>query len=296
MTCDGGPETIAVDVFAQAERLLARLERRLDAAERAVIRAAERGVNRRVWFAIDPAETMPIVRSVPRHRQQIPGDAGDLVLYVLDQRSRRIRRDSRSLAVDEPAHPPQVRAFVLAQRGQQIADAVQPFVAGHVVAGLLAKGPLRKSGDMAAKHQHAGVRADALDRRHDRGGACHVLGRGGRLMTVDDDGHEAWMQIDDSCRRFFRAEVVRFSVDELHREAAAPDEGRNQSRPHRVFDRGEPLAERLIQSHPAPGIHEHEVETACAHIVTSSAGSVSRGIVTPIVDATTYCGRLRTSL
>src|SRR5204862_1839542 len=58
------PESIAVDALLQPQHPLASLERRLDAAERALVGAPERRVNRRIRLARTAAETVPVVRAV----------------------------------------------------------------------------------------------------------------------------------------------------------------------------------------------------------------------------------------
>ena len=70
------PEPVAVHGAVQPCRLFALLERRLNTTERAVIRAAERRVDRRVGLPLQMAEAVPVVRAVLAHGQQVPGDAG----------------------------------------------------------------------------------------------------------------------------------------------------------------------------------------------------------------------------
>ena len=62
------PEAITVRLRAQPHHLLARLERRLDAAEGAAIGAPEGRVNRGVGLALEMSEAVPVVRAILRHR------------------------------------------------------------------------------------------------------------------------------------------------------------------------------------------------------------------------------------
>ena len=104
------PEAVAVATSLQPAGLLAALERRLDAAERAVIRAAERGVERRVGLAVAAAEAVPVVGPVARHRQQVPGDARHLARRGRDQRPvGRAARIAVAVAVPQARHAREVR-------------------------------------------------------------------------------------------------------------------------------------------------------------------------------------------
>src|SRR5262249_51875695 len=135
------PEAIAVRRLLQSGFLLAGLERRLNAAERAGVRTPERRVDRRVRLArVDVVEAVPGVRAVLRHGQQVPREAGHLLLDVPEKWRRGIRDGAAVLAIDEAADLRQLRRRrTRIQCLEQIDDSVQSFVPRHEVASLLSQ-------------------------------------------------------------------------------------------------------------------------------------------------------------
>ena len=213
-----------------------RLEWRLDAAERAMVRTAQRRVDGRVRLALEIAEAVPVVRAVPVHRQQVPGAAGHLGLDVHDQRRGRIAHDLLARSIDEAADLRQVGIAAGSQSLDQIDDRVEPLVARDEVARLLRERARRQRRDVAADHQHLLRRRRLANRRRHRRRAGHVLRRRRWLMAVDHHRREARRQVGDRAA-VCSGESSSASASTISTEyPRCADEAGDQPRPDRILD------------------------------------------------------------
>ena len=126
---------------------------------------------------------------------------------------------------------------------------------------------------------------DVLDGGRKRRRAGHVLRRRRRLVTVDDDRGEHGREGLDAIRGLLGRQLVGFRIDDLDREPFGAHERGDEAGPDRVLDRGQPLAERLVDSRAAAGINENEIRELLAC-----------GRSLPMTDSIMYGGRPLTSL
>ena len=261
------PETVAVGLGAQPHHLLARLEWRLDAAERTPIGTAQRRVNRGVRLALEIAEAMPVVGAVARHRQQIPRDAPHVGIEVLDERRRGIANRVPVIPIHQATNSREIGLRARLERHQQVDDRVKRLIARHKIARFVGERALGQRRDVSAKHQQGYVGIDVLDGGRKRRRARHVLRRRRWLMTVDHDCDENRREGFDADGGLLGRQLVSFRIDNFDGESFGAHERGNETSPYRVLNRGQPLAERLVDSRAAAWVNENEIRaSACSSI------------------------------
>ena len=267
----GGPGPVAVRALADAGGALAVLERRLDAAERAVVGAPQRGVERRVGLPVAAVEAVPVVRPVAVHGQQVPGDAGHRRFQVAHQGTVGRAADRPALAVEQAADLREVGAR-RRQGAAQLHQGGQPLAAGHEIGLLFAEGAFRQRRDMASrkKHRLGGVRF--LDGAHGVADRRHDLRRGRGLVAVGDHGHEARLEVGHAVGHLGGRRFLRLGVDDGHGEAVPAGVGGHQAGPHRVLDGRERGTQRLVHLRPAGRVDEDEVDLGVHGRVTRWPG------------------------
>ena len=119
-------------------------ERRVDAAERALIRTAQRGVDRGVGLPrFQIAEALPVVGPVFLHRQQIPDVAVQVLVEILDQRRREIIADLIVVPPHQALHLGKIVRCVRAKASQGAPNRYRPLAVAGEVDWLLAQRTLR---------------------------------------------------------------------------------------------------------------------------------------------------------
>ena len=78
-------------------------------------------------------------------------------------------------------------------------------------------------------------------------------------MAIHDDRGQDGGEGLHAIRRLLRRKLVSFCVDDLNREAIGAHERGDEACPDRIFDRGQPFAQRLVNACAAAGINENEV-------------------------------------
>ena len=175
--CGRAPHAIAVHRLACCRGLVSRSERRLDAAERAVIRAAERRVNRAVWLAIHVPEAMPVVRAIPVHGQKVPGQPGHLRVELSEQRTGCVETCRAAfVAISEPADLIEPRRRC-AQCLDEVHERVQPFPCRDKIRRFFYERALGQRRDVASHEDQRMIGKKVLDRGRRSPGCRHVLRR-----------------------------------------------------------------------------------------------------------------------
>ena len=172
---------------------------------------------------------------------------------------------SRGVPIHQTLHSREIGLRARLERHQQVDDRVKRLIARHKIARFVGERALGQRRDVPAKHQQGHFGVDVLDGSRKRRRAGHVLGRRRRLMTVDHDCHENRRERVDAIRGHFGRQFVSFRIDNLDGEPFGAHEGGNEAGPDRVLNRGQPLAERLVDSRAAAGVNENEIRARCLH-------------------------------
>ena len=187
------PEAVGIHSFLQPQLLLAGLERRLDAAERALVRAA-RASCRWPRTARDPrcpkqCQLWARYLFIGSRSQATPGH---VVFEILDERRRRRSNGTGGALPPSQYASPRILSSVVALPGglEQVDDRVQPFVVGDEVTRFVGERALGERRHVPAEHQDPCVGNRSTNGRAGQARPGHVLRRRGRLMAVDDDRHE----------------------------------------------------------------------------------------------------------
>ena len=220
---------------------------------------------------------MPVVGPIRRHRQQIPRDHRHLGVELLDQRRRVVGDDRFAVAVDQPAHLRKVRCRRCRIGVDEIDHGVQAFVAGDEVAGLVHQRAFGQRGDVAPDHQDRDARRQFLNRCRHRARSRHVLRRRRRLMTVDRNHRQPRRQFLDAHGHVCRAKAFGFGVDDDDRLAVRARKRGDQTGPHRVLDRCQGRAQRLIHAGAAGRIDQDEVEWHATMVQGAAPGGHAPG-------------------
>ncbi len=237
ISCDDAlwiPETVRIHGVLQPQLLLAGLERRLDAAERALVRAPERGVDGGVRLALRLTEAVPVVGPVLR-----PSAAGPTPRPACRSRDPSRAAPPRSNgagATRRPASTSSPRILssdrvTLPIRLEQVDDRVQAFVVRDEVTRFFGERALGKGSDMSAKHEDSCVGNTLANRRARQARPGHVLRGRGRLMAVHDDRHEPRLHRFDALGDLRRGELVGLGIDDLDASSHAAGRRWRSARP-----------------------------------------------------------------
>ncbi len=128
-------------------------ERRIDAAEGTFERASQTRIHGRIGLPIrHAAETVPVMRPILVHGQQIPGDTTEILVEIFDNRRRRRGTDRRSLAIPEPRHLTERSWMIRFERLQQPKNRIGPLALADVIDCFVAHCTFRECGRMEPAH------------------------------------------------------------------------------------------------------------------------------------------------
>ncbi len=237
-------------------------ERRVDAAERALVGAAEARVHRDVGRAVmNVLEAVPVVGAVLLHRQQVPGDARHLAVEIVHQFAVRVGADRFAVAVPQARDLREVAcARLQCLRRQE--DRLRPLAVADEIDLLLQHRALGQRGRMRAGHHDPPVPAQRLDRGAGLARGGHVL-RGSRGLKAVHHHHDQ-RRLEVVVNGFGDAggtQIERRRVHDRDRQAVLPQVGREQSRERRRLDRRKAVAELLVHGGPAAGIYQQHVDS-----------------------------------
>src|SRR5262249_52960460 len=166
-------------------------ERRIDAAERAFIWAAKRRIDRGVGSARgEVAETLPIMRPVLLHWQQVPGVAVQVLVEVIDEGGRGGAADLAVVPPDQALDAPVVVRDTRPKNLEEFRDRDRSLPVAGEVNGLFAEGLLGQGGDVPADHDYWQLRILVLNGPAGWAGGNHLLARRGRLMAENNHAYE----------------------------------------------------------------------------------------------------------
>src|SRR5215813_7907571 len=109
-------------------------ERRIDAAERASIRTAERRMDRRIRPACTRgAEALPVVCAISAHREEIPHLAMQVAVEVHDQGRRSVVSERIVVPPNEPGDTGEIEGWAGAEHFEELRNGDGPLaVAGEI--------------------------------------------------------------------------------------------------------------------------------------------------------------------
>src|SRR3989338_11186441 len=192
---------------------------------------------------ITPSSGLLNLPTLPRH----------LAVEIFHQRGGRGLLNLAVLAVEQPPHRGEVRP-ARRQGLDQFQQRDGAFAAAHKIRVFFLHRALRQRGDMPAYEEDGLLRIPLLDRGAERTRRGHVLSRGGRLMAVDDDRREKWLEFLHAMRHLIRCQLLGLGVNDDDRVAASPQIRRHQTGPYRRLDGGQLGSQHLIDVRAAPPI------------------------------------------
>ena len=212
----------------------------IDAAERALERTAQAGLQRCIAHAVGRlVEAVPVVASVERHVEQVPGLPGQLVVEIVQQAGRRIVTDRAvGIAVPQTRHGAKIAAVL--QCSGETGDGHRTFAPTDVGVGFLAQRALRQRRRVRADDQGRNRPARQLiERLAGLAATRHALRRGRRLLAADHEDGEARREARDPIRGLFVRQAFGLGVQHRHVEPGAADIGGDQAGRDRRLDGSE---------------------------------------------------------
>ena len=214
---------------------------RVDAAEGALIRAAQRGVDGGIGLARgEISEALPVVRAVLGHGEQMPGVAVQVGVEIFDQGRGGVETDLFAIAPRQPfdfaeIFRPNGRPTG-GKRPEKLVDGNGSFAGAGEIDGFFAEGLLGKGGHMSPHNDNGDMRSVLLDGAADGSGAGHLLGGSGGLMAEDNHADQAGVKCGHLAGDGFGAFMFGLGIEDGDRVAAVGDITGDQAAPEGRFD------------------------------------------------------------
>ncbi len=139
-----------------------------------MIGTAERCINCCIRLSVAPIETVPVVRAVLGHRQQIPGNPRHFIIEVGYQRLAGIVADSVLVAIYQSRDSRERRSPSL-ECFDKTHQRVKSFTRCDEIRGFFRQGSLGQSGNVPPEKKNGLVRRLGLDRGTDLTRCGHDL-------------------------------------------------------------------------------------------------------------------------